>query len=134
MAFADVQDIVAFIERLAEIHALPLPGRMPNHKDKALLPSDISKSEVYRQYKQACILNSTQPVSWAKFHCLWSELLPHIDTMKPSSDLCFECQKNATQLLQCANLTEDEKADRLKAAELHLQAATGTLQRPMQSC
>ena len=31
--------------------------------------------------------------------------------------------KNATQLLQCANLTEDEKADRLKAAELHLQAA-----------
>jgi hypothetical protein len=43
--------------------------------------------------------------------------------MKPSSDLCFECQKNATQLLQCANLTEDEKADRLKAAELHLQAA-----------
>lgn len=43
--------------------------------------------------------------------------------MKPSSDLCFECQQNATRLLQCANLTEDEKADRLKAAELHLQAA-----------
>ena len=78
-AFADNQDIVAFIERLAEVHALPLPGRMPNHKDKArLLPSDISKSEVYRQYKQACILKSTQPVSWAKFYCLWSELLPHI--------------------------------------------------------
>ena len=124
IAFTDVQDIVAFIERLAEIHALPLPGRMPNHKDKALLlPSDISKSEVYRQYTEACILKSTQPVSWAKFHCLWSELLPHIDTMKPSSDLCFECQQNATRILQCANLTEDEKADRLKVAELHLCSA-----------
>ena len=63
-----------------------------------------------------------QPVSWANFHRLWSDLLPHIDTMKPLSDLCFECQQNATRLLQRANLT-DEKADRLKAAELHLQAA-----------
>ena len=97
---------------------------MPNHKEKALLlPSDISKSEVYRQYKQAYIMKSMQPVSWAKFHCSWSELLPHINTMKPSSDLCFECQQNATRHLQCANLTEDEKTDRLKAAEPHLQAA-----------
>ena len=54
IAFSDIQEMVAFIERLAEIHALPLPGRMPNHKNKALLlPSDISKSEIYRQYKQA---------------------------------------------------------------------------------
>ena len=102
---------------------------MPNHKDKVLLlPYDVSKSEVYRQYKQACILKSTPPVSWANFHCLWNELLPHIDTMKPSSDLCFECQQNATLLFQRANLSEDEKADRLKAAELHLQAASNTLQ------
>ena len=43
--------------------------------------------------------------------------------MKPSSDLCFECQQNATKVLQRANLTEGKKADRLKAAELHLEAA-----------
>ena len=38
-AFSDIQGIIAFIERLAEIHALPLPGRMPNHKDEVLLIS-----------------------------------------------------------------------------------------------
>ena len=86
--FIDVQAIVTFITRFAEIHALPLPGRMPNHKAKALLlPSDISKSEVYRQYKAACtdeLLH--KPVSWAKFHGIWKSILPQIDTMKPSSE------------------------------------------------
>jgi len=72
-----VQDNVAFIQQFAEIDALLLPGRMLNHKDKALLlPSDMSKCEVYRQYKDVCIMESKPPVSWAKFHSLWSELLP----------------------------------------------------------
>ena len=59
LPFCEVQAIVSFIKNFAEVHALPLPGRMPNHKDKALLlPSDITKSEVYRQYKQAWALES----------------------------------------------------------------------------
>ena len=48
-----------------QIYAMPLPGRLPNHKeDKAsLLPS---KSEVRRQYVQEA--ESKPAVSWAKFH------------------------------------------------------------------
>ena len=87
-----VQDVVAFIERFAEIHAMPLPGRLPNHKeDKVLLlPCSCWKSEVYRQYVHAKTVESKCAVSWAKFHSLWKEILPHISTMKPSSDLYNE--------------------------------------------
>ena len=84
MSVRDIKAIEIFIANFAEVHALPLPGRMPNHKDKALLlPSDISKSEVYRQYKQACASDtgelSHKPVSWAKFHsaCLDQCYSPH---------------------------------------------------------
>ena len=123
--FNDIKAIVTFITRFAEIHALPLPGRMPNHKTKALLlPSDISKSEVYRQYKQACsdeLLH--KPVSWAKFHSIWSSILPHIDTMKPLSDLCFECQQHAAQVFQSSNVSEDEKSEMLDSYKQHIQSA-----------
>ena len=123
--FEAIQAIVTFITRFAEIHAMPLPGRMPNHKSKALLlPSDISKSEVYRQYKQACTDElSHKPVSWAKFHNIWSTILPHVDTMKPSSDLCFECQQHATQVLHSANETEQEKVRKLEMYQQHIKAA-----------
>ena len=50
----------------------------------------------------------------------WLVDLPHIDTMKPSTDLCHECQQNATSLSQSANLSEDENHDRLMTAETHL--------------
>lgn len=121
--FNDIKAIVTFITRFAEIHALPLPGRMPNHKTKALLlPSDISKSEVYRQYKQACT-DEKLPVSWAKFHSIWSSILPHIDTMKPSSDLCFECQQHATRVFHSANVNEDEKSEMIDSYKQHIQSA-----------
>lgn len=40
---------LGFIDNFSEIHGLPLPGRMPNHRDSdlVLLPSDMSKSYVY---------------------------------------------------------------------------------------
>ena len=121
-----VQDVVAFIQRFAEIHAMPLPGRLPNHKeDKALLlPSSCGKSEVYRQYVHARSTESKCAVSWAKFHSLWKEILPHISTMKPTSDLCFECQNNAALILR----------SRLKAAEVHLNGAKGQRRHHNEQC
>ena len=103
-----------------------LDAWLPNHKDKALLlPSDCSKGEVYRQYKQACTMASKRAVAWEKFHSLWTELPPHIDTMKPASDLCLECQMNATLIFQSANSPEEVKSEKLKAVEDHVAAAKG---------
>lgn len=135
VAYDHIEAIRTFITNFAEVHALPLPGRMPNCKSKALLlPSHLSKSEVYRQYKQSCLTSQRQPVSWGKFHEIWSSILPHIDTMKPSSDLCFECQENATLILQGANLLENEKSDRYRAAEKHIQSARNQRQHYNDQC
>ena len=125
--FDDVKDVISFVERYAEVHAMPLPGRLPNYKsDKTLLlPSNTSKSEIYRQYVTAKQAEGKAHVSWAKFHTLWRDTLPHIDTMKPASDLCFECQTNVRVIQESANLTEEEKFKRIEAAEAHLKAAKG---------
>ena len=38
-----LKDVVAFIQKYAEIHAMPLPGRLPNQKaDKSLLLQSIT--------------------------------------------------------------------------------------------
>ena len=63
------------IEKFADIHALPLPGRLQTHKDYRimLLPSDMSKSAVYRFYEKACeseqlsLVSRHERVSWALF-------------------------------------------------------------------
>ena len=104
---------------MAETHALPLPGHLPNHKDRAmLLPSDMPKSKVYREYLKACEAKEKVPVGRSKFYQLWKQTLPHIDTMKPSSDLCFECQQLMSSIAKSAHLPEEEKSDRLKKQNL----------------
>ena len=104
---------------------MPLPGRLTNHKaDKSLLlPSNCSKIEIYRQYVHAKEIESKKPVSWAKFHALWSDILPHIDTMKPASDLC---KTNAKLLLQ-SNASKGSKQKRKRAcSHCHQEGHTKT--------
>ncbi len=43
--------------------------------------------------------------------------------MKPSSDLCPVCQQNMTKLSRAVNLTEEEKSQRLKEFQQHLDSA-----------
>ena len=43
--------------------------------------------------------------------------------MKPASDLCLECQQNATLILQCANFSEEDKSEKLKVAKMHTTTA-----------
>lgn len=109
------------------MHAMPLPGRLPNFKsDKTLLLP--SSSEIYRQYVSAKQVVGKAYGSWAKFHILWRDTLPHIDTMKPASDLCFECQTNMRLIQVSANMSEEDKFKRIDAAEVHLkqQKVSGT--------
>ena len=80
----------------------------------------MTKRSVYRQYVKVCADDGKPHISWAKFHFLWLELVPDISAIKPGTDLCFECQQNVNVILKSANLPEDEKSERLKAAEAHL--------------
>ena len=121
---AHVEFLTEFIKNMGDTHGLPLPGRLPSHDQKVLLlPSDMNKQVVYRQYKSACRESGITPAQKSKFYSVWNEALPYIGTMKPSSDLCFECQQNITQILRSAHLSEEEKSCRLAAAEAHLALA-----------
>ena len=112
MPFTDVQATVQFLENLATTHAIPLPGCLPGHKNKALLlPSDMTKRSGYHQYVKACADDGKPHISWGKFHSLLLELVPDISATKPGTDLCFECQQNVNVILKSANLPEDEKSE-----------------------
>ena len=74
------EEIVQFICNFAAVHALSLLGRIPGQfsDDKALLlPSDMSKCYVYRQYRMA-VSTKGQCISRRKFETLWCQLLPHV--------------------------------------------------------
>ena len=76
----------------ARAHGLPLPGRLPGHRDEAVaLPSDVTKVFMYGKYRAACDENG-----WlaAGRNNTWQELLPQISASTPSTDLCFTCQQN----------------------------------------
>lgn len=120
-----IKEIKQFIENYAAIHAMPLPGRLPSYRDYRvmLLPSDITKAFVYRQFKAACEAKSVTPVCRRTFENLWHSLCPYIAVMKPASDLCSVCQENVNLLLRSANLPDAVKSVRLVNAEKHLQLA-----------
>ena len=91
ISYTEVARVRDFVCNMANVHGLPLPRRLPNLEDKVLLlPSNMPKSAIYRDYKDACNKIPVPPVGLSTFYNLWSTLLPSIGTMKPSSDLCFE--------------------------------------------
>ena len=127
-SFQEIQRVVDFIKCYADVHAVPLPGRLPKHQDYRVmkLPSDVSKASIYRDYCVAsAALNengeNVRIISYRQFCRLWQQLLPFVTTMKPSSDLCFIGQENVAAIMRSTNLPE--KSDKLKAAEEHLAVA-----------
>ena len=126
LPFSTTQEVVKFINNFALLHALPLPGRLPGQfsdQKALLLPSHMSKRFVYRQYKLGCEITADIPISRRKFESLWLELLPHIVSMKPATDLCAVCQSNVVSIMRSANLDECEKSEHLRSAEEHLRLA-----------
>ena len=55
MKFDEITRVVDFIKCYIDIHAVPLPGRLPKHYDYRVmkLPSDVSKAIVYHDYVTA---------------------------------------------------------------------------------
>ena len=57
-----------FIKNYADVHAMPLPGRLPKHNDfrVMLLPSDVTKRKVYDEYVVASqeIQDATSSYLW----------------------------------------------------------------------
>ena len=122
---AQLDDLAKFLDNIAESHVMPLPGRMPTHKDSRvlLLPTDMTKAKVFGLYTESCVRGHTKPVGRTKFHTVWNGVRPYIVTMKPADDLCMECQTHCRLLKNSGHLTEADKEQRLKAYIDHLELA-----------
>ena len=124
ISLEDTTRIITFISNYARAHAMPVPGRLPNHKDKVMiLPSDVTKFYVYPKYKDACTTNNWTPVGRSKFYDIWQHQLPHISISTPSTDLCFTCHQNSLSLQKSGYLSEEEKARLLASAQEHISRA-----------
>ena len=122
LSLNDEQNVINFITNFADYNAMPLPGRMPKMKDYTvmMLPSDVTKANLWRKYVRACADSSSKAVGLTKFKNIWKLYLPHIAVMKVSSDLCDTCQQNNNLIMKAVNCTEEEKSARLKQQENHL--------------
>ena len=119
------EHVIDFVKNIAEAHALPLPGRLPKFYDYniMLLPTHFTKASVYREYTEATEAASIRCFGYREFCRLWAEVIPYIRVLPPADDLCHVCPENTTLILKSANLSEDEKTERLLAAQHHLECA-----------
>ena len=123
-SFVSIEHVSRFITNTADTHGLPLPGRLPSCEQKVVvLPSDMTKMSVYKSYKAVCLQEQIEPMQKSAFYQVWQDLHAGIGTMKPATDLCFECQQFMTRIMRSAHLSEDEKSSRLREAEVHLEMA-----------
>ena len=104
---------------------MPLPGRMPEMKDYTvmMLPSDVTKYNLWRKYSKACADASCRAVGLTKFKNIWKLYLPHIAIMKIASDLCDTCQQNINLIMKSVNCSEAEKSAQLVKQEQYLALA-----------
>ena len=122
--FDEVTQLTTFIVNYARAHGMPLPGRVPGHRDKVMvLPSDITKAHVFTKYRDTCSSNGWSAVGRTKFYDVWQNILPHISISNQSSHLCFTCQQNSLALQKSVCLPEEEKSRRLQVAQDHLYRA-----------
>ncbi len=100
-----------------------LPGRVPgyNRTDIKLLPSSVTKRNIWKEYIQAMIECDQRGASYRTFCRRWNELLPSLVVMKPLTDLCWTCQQRG-EALKAASL--EEKSVALTAYQDHLTTVT----------
>ncbi|PFX33021.1 hypothetical protein AWC38_SpisGene2140 [Stylophora pistillata] len=122
-----VERVVKFIKNVAEEQALLLPGRVPGFKriDVKLLPSNLTKHNLWKTYFDICTSTGQVSVGYSKFCDLWNQLCPFILIMRLATDLCWTCQKNNSQINKSANLPEADKVDVVRKQEEHLRLASG---------
>ena len=93
-SFEVQQHMVNFIKSYARDNALPLPGRVPNHREGTTLviPSSETKIKIWELYKSVSTDAGLKPVGHSLFLDLWKTFLPWIVIATPSTDLCWTCQ------------------------------------------
>ena len=121
----DIQRVKHFLNEYAVKFGVPLPCRLPNHRNLkvTLLPSDKTKADIHQIYQEAAKSLNYRVISLSEFKQLWLEQCPQIILMKPATDLCSACQGFTVSLSKTGNLQEEEKALMLQKYGDHLEKA-----------
>ena len=122
LSMGDVCDIKQFLIEYSKHNGVPVPGRLPNCKKEncTLLPSDNSKADIHQLYNEAATLSNKRTVSLTSFKSIWNQQCPYLLIMKPSTDLCQKCQKHSYLITNSANISEEEKIERIQSYENHV--------------
>ena len=110
-----IEGAVLFIKRYADEFGLPLPAA-PRGRDNTppiLLPCSDSKASIYNKYKESCEEADKRHVGSTVFYEVWNSCVPHIEFIKPKTDLCktcFELRENiAGAVNECDKLEMTQK-------------------------
>ena len=122
-SFETTSHVKTFISEYAANHALPLPGRIPGYRDESISLISSSESSVWEFYQRSCIAADLNPVSYSLFVQLWQELIPWVVIAKPSSDLCWTCQKNSQLIVRNVPENDSDKAALYRTQLDHLEEA-----------
>jgi hypothetical protein len=99
----DIQRVKHFLNEYAVKFGVPLPGRLPNHRNLkvTLLPSDKTKADIHQIYLEAAKSLNYRVICLSEFKQLWLEQCPQIyfsEFMKMNETLfihlynvCIEC-------------------------------------------
>ena len=100
LSLNSVEYVVRFFINFTEVHGLLLPGRVPGYSrdDIKLLPSSMSKHDIWKEYFQA---TQQDP----EVHAVEETASIH----PPMTDLCAACQKTSCGIRRAANCPEREK-------------------------
>jgi hypothetical protein len=102
LSMTDIQRVKQFLNEYAVKFGVPLPGRLPNHRNLKvpLLPSDKTKADIHQIYQEAtkslCYRLIRKCLS--EFKQLWLEQCPQIILMKPATDLFSTCHGHTVSL------------------------------------
>ena len=120
-SFRIIENVVMFLKNHADENGLPMPAapRGRNEIPPVYLPAYETKASIHKQYVTSCAESSH--VGLTLFKNIWQHTLPHIQIMKPRSDLCFKCQKHRENISNAH--TEDEKLAATAAFTEHIQQA-----------
>ena len=78
-----------------------------------------AKSGIYHLYAEHAIAGGYRQVAKSTFGKLWGELCPFTVAARPTTDLCWRCQRNI-KIYRSTNLTLEEKDKLLLEQQRHI--------------
>lgn len=121
-SFAVIENVVKFLKQYGVVNGMPMPAAPRGRNDipPVFLPAYETKDHVYKMYVDSC--GDKRHVKLTLFKMIWKHCLPHVQIIKPRSDLCHKCVK--LREVVTAARTDNEKLVATRAYMDHIETFT----------